>query len=356
MKSFRLKSKNGSVGIGVDYPIRVNCNVGINNNAEAEFERAKIATIFNKAETTPDLMMDLSTIRSSTAIFQLIIDSYGIPVGTLPVYTIFNRVYGITKAELIDELCSQAEKGVSFFTLHFTADYDLYERAIKTRKIPITSRGGGLVLTDLIKNKRQENILLSSISDIISIAKEYGVAISLGTTFRPAGIVDACDEVHIAETYRQRELCQYLQESGVNVIVENIGHIDVVNIDRHAALLREFKAPIMPLGPIPTDNAVGYDHISASIGSAFAGYFGCAHIINAITPSEHATSDISTDDAIAGIIAAKIAAHSINILRFPEKREIDATIYEHRANTKSCLRQENCERCVDFCPLNLIYR
>lgn len=353
MKSFGLKSRNGNVHIGYDYPIRVNCNVGINNAVETEGEKAKLAAIFSKQATTPDMMVDLSTIKSSTPLYKHIIDDYGIPAGTLPTYTSYDRDSGISRANLITQILRHAESGVSFFTFHFTADSDLYEKSMKMRKIPTTSRGGGLVLADAMKNKRKENVLRENIEEIIAIAKEYNIAISLGTTFRPAGIVDACDEVHIEETRRQLDLCRHLQSVGVNVIVENVGHIDIASIEKHATLLRGFDAPIMPLGPIVTDNAIGNDHVAASIGIAFAGYFRCAHIVNAIPPCEHLKAEISTDDTIAGIVAAKIAAHSVNILRFPRERTIDSTIYDRRADAKSCLCHGICKRCSHFCPLKL---
>jgi len=351
MKSFKIKTKAGFLGVGNDYPIRVNCNVGTNTTNAFVDEIKKINAIFQSKETTPDMMMDLSITQNNDKVSKYIIDNYNIAVGTIPYYTVYNKINGISKSQLLESIIDLAEIGISFLTLHFTANLPLYELALKNREIPTTSRGGSLILSDCLINKRDENILLESIDDIIAIALKYSIAISLGTTFRPAGINDACDTVHILETEEQLELCKYLQSKGVNVIVENIGHIDLLQLKRHAELLKKFEAPIMPLGPLPTDNAIGNDDIASAIGASFAAYYGCCHIINSVTPNEHSTSSFTTQDIIKGIEAAKIAAHCVNILKFRECREVDENIYKARANTKSCL--ENCNRCDEFCPLKL---
>jgi phosphomethylpyrimidine synthase len=108
----------------------------------------------------------------------------------------------------------------------------------------------------------------------------------------------------------------------------------------------------MPLGPLVTDNAIGYDHIASALGASFSSYFGCTNIINCITPNEHSSSDLGTEDIIAGIRAAKIAAHSVNLLKFDEYKQIDNNIYERRAGSMSCLMNGNsCSRCSPHCPL-----
>ncbi|MDD2199672.1 MAG: phosphomethylpyrimidine synthase ThiC [Bacteroidales bacterium] len=354
--SFKLKARNNDLGIGKEFPIRVNCNVGINNPRAYTKEIKKIDEIFKQKESSPDLMMDLSTVDTNISLYKYIIDKYKIPVGTLPVYLSYSNKTGIKKKSLLKNIEKQAKQGVSFFTFHFTADLELYKIAKNSRLIPMTSRGGGMVLHDSVINNRQGNILLECFEEIISIVKKYNVAISLGTTFRPAGIIDALDEVHLLETQKQIELSQLLRNKDINVIIENVGHIDLSSIEKHSQVLIESNCPIMPLGPLPTDNAEGVDHISSAIGAAFSGYFNCANIINSISPNEHLKSHISVKDAIDGIIAAKIAAHSVNILKFKDIREIDNAIYKSRAKEKSCLSEasNNCDRCNDFCPLKIM--
>ena len=352
MKSFLLKTKSAFLGIGEKYPIRTNCNIGINEISCYEYEIDKINTIFQSKETTPDLMMDLSTISMKNPLYKYLIDNFEIAVGTVPVYQIFDERKGILKKKFLDYLELLAESGMSFFTLHFTADIDIYELAKKTRGIPITSRGGSIVLSDTLINKERENIIAGCIDEIVDIALKHDVAISLGTTFRPAGIKDSCDIVHITETKRQLEYCKYLQSKGVKVIVENIGHIDLDNLKKHSELLHKFGAPIMPLGPLATDNAIGYDHIASAIGSSFSSYLGNSHIINCITPTEHTSSNFSIEDIIVGIRTAKIVAHSINLLKFEEYKQIDYNIYDERVRSKSCLLNEkDCSRCSIYCPL-----
>ena len=240
-------------------------------------------------------------------------------------------------------------------TMHFTADRDIFQIAKKDREIPITSRGGSIALSDMIINNRKRNIYIENIDEIIALAIKYNFVINLGATFRPAGTIDACDRAHIMESLRQVSLCKYIQQCGVAVIVENVGHININKIISHSKILREMNAPIMPLGPIPLDNAVGNDHIAAAIGSAFMGYYGCAHIINAISPSEHLNSTFSTNDMKCAIEAAKIAARSVNINKFIEDQNIDKQIYKKRAEKKSCLitNDENCTRCDTLCPLKM---
>ncbi len=354
MDSFKLKTKNGGIGIGSQYPIRVNCNIGINSQSSYSLEVEKIDRLLSLSETSPDIMMDLSVGEVKNTLYNYILDKYDIAVGTVPIYNIFSKANGVSKNQLIEKLNEQAELGVAFFTLHLTASNHLYEKAKNERKIPSTSRGGMAILFDTIINRRGENILIENLDEIISIVNKHKVAISIGTTFRPASIIDACDNVHILETEAQLKLSQYLQKRNVNVIIENIGHIDLDNISKHSKLLRKFSAPIMPLGPLPTDNAVGNDHIASAIGAAFSGYFKCANIMNCITPNEHLSSSFSVEEIVLGVRAAKIAAHCINAINFKEFRAIDRAIYYDRANKKNCLNStsENCLRCDELCPLN----
>lgn len=355
--SFKIKANNKELGIGNEFPIRVNCNIGINNFRDYAQEIEKIDEIFNNQESSPDLMMDLSTINTPKPLYKYILDKYEIPVGTVPVYLSYSNKNGINKKLLLDTVKKQAEQGVSFFTFHFTAYLGIYEIAKNNRLIPMTSRGGGMVLRDSFIKEKEKNILFECFDEIISIVKKFNIAISLGTTFRPGGIIDALDEVHLLETQKQIELSQLLKNEGVNVIIENVGHIDLSSIEKHSHLLNKCNCPIMPLGPLPTDNAQGADHISSAIGAAFSGYFNCANIINSISPNEHLKSKITTQDTIDGIISAKIAAHSVNLLRFKNIREIDNKIYNRRAKEKSCVinnSYKSCERCNDFCPLKIM--
>ena len=272
-------------------------------------------------------------------------------MGVVPVYAFTKDE--LNESSLLDQIERYAEMGVAFMTMHITADTDIYDIAIKERKIPVTSRGGSIVLREAYR-RNGANIFRACLSRIITLAKKYKFAISLGATFRPAGIVDACDKVHIMETLRQIELSNYLQREGVQVIVENVGHIDIDRIRKHAPLLRRCNAPIMPLGPSVIDTAIGYDHISASIGASFMAYHNVAHIINAISPSEHLTSFFSVEDAQAAVVSAKIAARSVNVIRCKNIMDDEIIAYKVRANNCSCIiahEGDTCKRCSKLCPL-----
>jgi len=354
MKSIKLRSNKREVWVGDSNPIIVNCNVGINNKSNLQIELEKIDMLFSNEETTPDTMMDLSICENNPSIAKYIIDKYSIPVGIVPVYSICKDV-GIDKEHFINHIIKNAEDGVAFMTMHFTADNDIYEVAKRERKIPVTSRGGAIILHDMLYNNRKQNIYRECINEIIKLTKKYNFVISLGTTFRPAGIIDACDTAHIMETKRQIELSHYFQSHGVSVIVENVGHISLDKIMIHSTLLKQMNAPIMPLGPIVIDSAIGNDHIASAIGAAFMGYYNCAHIINAISPSEHLTSLFSIEDSKNAMIAAKIAAKTVNVIKFSELMLKEEDVYNHRSMRKSCLITDttSCNRCDKLCPLKM---
>lgn len=341
--------------IGGNNPIVVNCNVGINEEFYYNEEIKKIDSLFEHKNTTPDTMMDLSICKSNSSIAKHIIDTHKIPVGIVPIYTLSSSSKEISNNQLLDCIEMNAEDGVSFMTMHFTADKDIFHLAQQQRLIPSTSRGGVATLAEMNISGKTNNIFIENIDQIISLAIKYDFAISLGATFRPAGIRDACDKAHLAETNKQHEICAYIQNRGVDVIVENVGHISLKNISEHSFLLKSMNAPIMPLGPIPTDSAIGNDHIAAAIGAAFMGYLGCAHIINAISPSEHLNSKFTLQDLQQAIVAAKIAANTVNLCCVTNEQETNNDIYNRRAKKRSCLTEPdtNCDRCDILCPLRI---
>lgn len=349
MNTIELKGKKNSILIGEGQPIIVNCNFGINNQTELAIEIAKIKRLFNSSDTTPNTIMDLSLLNGVFPIAEYVRDNYGIPVGIVPVYGLKNN---FDSESLIKQIHSQAKNKIAFMTMHFTADLDLLDKAIKTRGIPVTSRGGKIILNNTKCHNKKSNVYRDNIDIIIELSLFYGFAISLGTTFRPAGVCDACDEIHIEETLRQIELAKYLTSKGCNVIIENVGHIGLDKLASHCSLLKQADVPIMPLGPVVLDSSIGLDHISASIGAAMMGYFDALHIINVITPSEHLHSKFTYEDVAEGIKAAKIAAQSINYTKFPEYASLEHDIYVRRSMRKNCIDGvQECSRCDNYCPL-----
>jgi len=285
-------------------------------------------------------------------LYYYIATNHKVPIGTVPIY-LAARLDSLDRNHILDILHEQAENGVSFFTIHFTADKALLDIANKTRKIPVTSRGGGIILKDVIKNNKTSNIYIDIFDSIVNIALKYNITISLGATFRPAGIIDSCDKVHLEETKLQLQICKKLKKKGVNVIVENIGHIDLKTLEQHSNLLREFDSPIMPLGPLLTDIGMEMDNIVSAIGASFSAYWGCAHIINSITPIEHLNSSIDINNLMIGIKTAKLVAHIINLTNYKDVKNLDNNIYEQRSQTESCMINNACDRCSNYCPLKL---
>lgn len=349
MKMITLR--NG-LAVGPDAPVRVNCNIGCNSESEYIEELKKIEAI-KTSGSIPDMMMDLSLVRVPKPLYAVVRDVLQIETGTVLSYIPFSKEKGLHWNICKDYLYELCENGISFVTIHFSASRELLDLAKSTRKIPVTSRGGVMCLYDCMKNER-DNIYMQHIDEIAEIVSRYDATISLGSTFRPANIFDACDEVHIEETKAQLDVCRYLHAKGVKVMVENVGHIGLDKLEEHSSLLRRFEAPIMPLGPLPTDDAIGMDHVDNAIGAAFAAYWDCAHIINAVTRQEHTGVPISVDDAIEAIKSARLAAHAVNVSRGVEL-EKDKRIVEKRAHKQSCLVSDGrCIRCNDCCPLKIL--
>lgn len=338
--------------IGKEKPIRINCNVGCNSISDYECERNKLLKL-KEESVLPDMMMDLSLIELEHPLYNIIRDELQLPFGTVLSYWCFNKETGLQWSCIRNKFVQLCKEGLSFVTIHFTADIDLLEKANGTRLIPMTSRGGGITLYDVQKNKRKKNIFREHIDELASIAKDYNIVVSLGTTFRPGTIVDACDDIHIEETKRQLEICKYLQEKGVQVMIENVGHITLNKLKQHRKLLTQFNAPIMPLGPLPTDAAIGQDHIANAIGAAYSASLGIAQIINCVTRHEHSLSEITFEATFEAIRSARIAAHVADLSNgIDEAWEIDNKISKTRAISHSCFSDGSpCVRCSAVCPL-----
>lgn len=344
----------GGLSIGGNCPTRVNCNIGCNRLSEYKNEKEKLFYIKENG-MLPDMMMDLSLVDLPIPLYSIIRDDLGLPFGTVLAYHGFNKNNGLLWEVIKNNFLKLCNAGVSFVTVHFTADIDLLSMAKNERHIPVTSRGGGIVLYDAIINRKSSNIFRDYIDELIEIALQYDVAISLGSTFRPGTTLDACDNVHIEETKRQLLVCRYLQERGVKVMVENIGHISLDKLVKHAEMLKEFNVPIMPLGPLPTDIAVNQDHIVNAIGGAFGAFIGITQVINSITRYEHSQSLITPEATLEAIRTAKLAAHVADLSRNVPNALIDEKkVTNIRTNLHSCIPDGTaCSRCSDICPLKM---
>ena len=359
--------KDNPILLGSQFLLKVNTSVGISEPCELNEELRKIEAI-TSVYYAPDLIMDhTQNIGLKNSLWRHLIEKVNVPIGAVPVYSVFDEMKGIDKSFLLDTIQEMAEGGVSLMTFHPTATRELYDLAKKTRGIPVSSWGGGVVLQDMVVNNREHNIIDEVFSDILAILKKYNVTISIGSVFRPAGIIDALDQVHLQETKEQKKYIDLAKTNEVNVIMEGIGHIDLGLISKYCDIIRPYKTPLMPLGPIPTDVSIGYDHVSGIIGAYKAVEQGVVGIINSVTRAEHLGSVPTTEDVFEGLMNARTLAHAINLTRFEYYRQLDTNIYNNRASGRTCMangglfnispnpeNRQGCHRCGVQCPLTLL--
>lgn len=352
--------------IGSCVLLKVNTNIGVSDITNLEIELRKLKYL-SELKYAPDTMMDHTYVPVERPLWKYMVEEFKGPVGTLPHYSTFEVDHGIDKGRLLETIEEMAIGGVSFMTLHPTATISLLEMAKKCRKIPTTSRGGAVVLKDAILNNRNENIFIDNFADILKLFKKYSLTLSVGTTFRPACINEALDLVQMEEIKEQKKYIDMAKANGVNVIMEGIGHISLDMIPNYCKLINIYNTPLMPLGPMPTDATIGFDHVTAAIGATVTALNGNVGIINSVTREEH-TGNVPSDESIVeGLKAARVVAHSINVARFPQFREIDNAIAENRANNRSCVIKggifadetaneegSGCSRCRYECPLTIL--
>lgn len=309
------------LGIGAPLTVKINANIGTsekNCNFKEEIKKVKICEEFGA-----DAIMDLSTGGDLKKIRKEILSITKLPVGTVPIYEIAHNLLvkkkvGFEKMDIknfLEIVEEQAESGVDFMTIHAGLTRNCVERLKKNKRIlGVVSRGGSLLVEWMEKNNK-ENPLYEHFDDILKIMKKYNTAVSLGDGIRPGSTIDATDAGQISELIILGELVKRCREFGVPAIVEGPGHIPINQIETNIKLQKALchNAPFYVLGPLVTDIAAGYDHISAAIGSAWAGYFG-ADFLCYVTPAEHLKLP-SLEDVKEGIIALKISAHSADLAR-----------------------------------------
>lgn len=345
-----LKGRKRSVCVGEELSLKVNSAIGANDFSNYSREMQKVSIIATH-NNTPDMMMDLSTVPLKTPLYTKIISELGCPVGVIPYYTCFHPDTGIDKQELLYTIEKQAEIGVSFMTLHFTARYDLVKLSAG-RNIPVISRGGNILIRDMIINHRTQNILFEIFDEIIDVCKRHDIVISVGATFRPSSQFDAMDTLHIAEIELQHRIINTLKEKGIRVLQEGVGHIPLHEIDNYVGLLRkDTYTPFMPLGPIVSDRTQGLDHICSSIGASYMALLGGADIINAVTRNEHTGGIPPISSIIEAIDAARTVVKIIDDSRyfsFFNKKSVDRI-----SNCIGVANQAGCDRCGEECPFIL---
>ena len=301
--------------IGRNFLVKINANIGnsaVASSIEEEVEKMRWATKWGA-----DTVMDLSTGKNIHATREWILRNSPVPIGTVPIYQALEKVGG--KAEELtweiyrDTLIEQAEQGVDYFTVH---------AGVLLRFIPLTanrmtgivSRGGSIMAKWCLAH-HQESFIYTHWDDICDIMAAYDVSFSIGDGLRPGSIADANDEAQFGELKTQGELTERAWAHGVQVMNEGPGHVPLHMIEENMAKQLEWchEAPFYTLGPLTTDIAPGYDHITSAIGAAMIGWYGCAMLCY-VTPKEHLGLP-NKKDVKDGVIAYKIAAHAADLAK-----------------------------------------
>ena len=309
--------------IGVASSCKINANIG-NSSTTSNIDE-EVAKLHYAVKYGADTIMDLSTGGDIPRIRKAIIDASPIPVGTVPIYEALGRVRRVEDLNInvmLEVIEEQAEQGVDYMTIH--AGVLVQHIPLAARRVTgIVSRGGSILAEWMVKNHRQ-NMLYEHFDEICKIFQKYDVSFSLGDGLRPGSVADASDAAQFAELKTLGELTKRAWEYDVQVMIEGPGHIPMDQIQMQVEKEKEmcYEAPFYTLGPLVTDFAPGYDHITSAIGAAMIGWYG-ASMLCYVTPKEHLGLP-NREDVKAGIIAYKIAAHAADIARHrPGARDRD---------------------------------
>ena len=303
------------MAIGRNFLVKINANIG--NSAVASDVASEVDKMVWSIRWGADTVMDLSTGRNIHDTREWIIRNSPVPIGTVPIYQALEKVGGIAEElswEIFrDTLIEQAEQGVDYFTIHAGVRLPYVPLAAK-RVTGIVSRGGSIMAKWCLAHHK-ESFLYERFDEITEIMKAYDIAYSLGDGLRPGSIADANDEAQFAELYTLGELTKRAWEQDVQVMIEGPGHVPMhkikENMDKQLEACGE--APFYTLGPLTTDIAPGYDHITSGIGAAMIGWYGTAMLCY-VTPKEHLGLP-DRDDVKVGVVTYKLAAHAADLAK-----------------------------------------
>ena len=367
------------IGIGKGLKTKVNASIGTSPDVidvDMEVEKAKVAE-----QSGADTLMELSTGGDLTGVRKRVLDAISLTVGTVPLYQA--AIETIKKKEsvvhmeadfLFDVIEQQAEEGIGFMAIHCGINLTTLERLKKQgyRYGGLVSRGGSF-LTAWMNHNKKENPLYDQIDRLIDIMKKHDVILSLGNGLRAGAIHDSTDRAQIQELIMNSEIAEYAQKKGVQIIVEGPGHIPIDEIEANVIIQKRLSnnAPFYMLGPITTDIAPGYDHISSAIGAALSSSHG-ADFICYVTPPEHLALP-KPADVKEGVMAARVAAHVGDMIKLKEKarnsdlkmgiarRDLDwKTQYETALTSEKAqeirdssppAEEDTCTMCGKFCSL-----
>jgi len=377
----RLKRLPSPCAIGEGLRTKVNVNIGSSqdsNGLKDELKKLEISIRYGA-----DTVMDLSTGKNLKEIRKAILENSTIPVGTVPIYEAAikatkekKNISCMNATDVLNTIEQQAKEGVDFFTIHCGLNRKTLETFSKQERVlDIVSRGGAILL-EWMAYTNKENPLYEYFDEILDIAKEFNIVLSLGDCFRPGSVIDATDRAQMEELILLGELNQRARSKGVQIIIEGPGHLPLNHIEANIMLEKKLcnGAPFYVLGPLVTDIAPGYDHITGAIGAAYAAYYG-ADFLCYVTPAEHLRLP-TVEDVKEGLIAFKIAAHAADLAKgkknaLEKDREISsarkrrdwekqiklsidpekARLYRYSNNPAS---KDVCSMCSEFCSIKLV--
>lgn len=343
---------NKGIKIGENANTLLNLLIGANVKESVLQEIEKIESV-NVEEYHVDIITDLSlyAYQKNERLWEYVLENTPVMAGTVPIYLSVDSDGNIDQSKLLENIFEQCEKGVSIITIHPTANRKIIELS-KSRLIPCTSRGGGIVVSDLLHNNREQNVYLDNLDQIAEMCRRHNVVISIGSTFRSGSIVDALDEAYSEELREQVRIANYLQKLGVNVIIETPGHIDPRKLLELCKILQDVRYPIMPLGPMVTDIGLKEDDTVAAIGASLMGMCSCADVLSIVTSREHLAGIPSLEDIRKAISKYRIIKHIIDLYKIGDMSS-DLEISQMRVHNKSCnaLSKNECKRCGNVCPL-----
>ena len=326
-----LAGKLDPIGIGRAISTKVNANIGASplaSDKDSELTKMEVALKYGA-----DTVMDLSTGGDVDRCRCNLIEHSAAPIGTVPLYEMIigKTIEDLTYDDILVTCRKQAEQGVDFFTIHAGALKE-HIPLVEKRLAGCISRGGSLLLRWMMHHNKQ-NPFYEIFDDLCDIMREYDVSASIGDGLRPGCLADATDEAQLAELHTIGELTQRAQAKGCQVIVEGPGHVPYDQIEKNMKIQQEVcnGAPFYVLGPLVTDVAPGYDHITSAIGATAAAYHGASFLCY-VTPREHLGLP-SEDDVRQGVVASRIAAHAADVaLGIGNARDWDDELSRARAN------------------------
>jgi phosphomethylpyrimidine synthase len=368
------------IGIGKGLKTKINANIGTSGDFSLlEDELRKLQTVL---DCGCDTVMDLSTGGDITAVRRALLARSTIPFGNVPVYEMMvdaprqgGSFVSLTADQMLDHIRRQAEDGVDFMTIHAGLTLKAIDKLRKKPRLAgIVSRGGSM-LTGWMLHNQKENPFFEHFDQLLEIAREFDVTLSLGDGLRPGSLADGSDWAQFEELLTLGELVQRSRRSGVQVMVEGPGHLPIQQVEMNIRLQKEVcdGAPFYVLGPVVTDVAPGYDHVTAAIGSAVAGAAG-ADFLCYVTPAEHLGLP-DDQDVRQGIMASRIAAHVADIAKglggaldwdrrmADARRRLDWAEQEklcidprefRRVREKRGSKTDACSMCGDFCAYKIL--